>query len=201
VNRGRLKNRIDLEYQRISRVRKVRGKMEIAGLLFLGVLGYLLVTHKLFFALVLTDSMLMTLAPADLVLMESISKEISVGDIALFTAPNGMDIVHRVYSIDAVGRIRTKGDNSFEPDDWILRREDIKGKVVSIDGKPVVIKNLGWYIYPTRAYIPGSDPIYELVRDTITFVHEYGVMLVVVLVLFGILISFETKKELFYYTE
>lgn len=190
-----MKRRVDAEYNRLSKTKKISGAGELVFLVFLGIFGSILMTKLLFFSLVLTDSMLMTLAPADLVLVEKFSTDIQVGDIVLFNPPDrSAPIIHRVISTEN-GKIRTKGDNSLQPDDWLLDRGDIIGKAVTIKDHPVVVKNLGWYIFPTKIYIPGSDPIYEFVRDMITYVHENGIILVVVIILFGIIISFGKKEE------
>jgi signal peptidase len=58
-------------------------------------------------------------------------EEIRVGDVVVFISPeDGSKVVHRVISVNLDG-IRTRGDNCNHEDDWVLRRENILGRVVS----------------------------------------------------------------------
>jgi hypothetical protein len=58
-------------------------------------------------------------------------KEICIGDVVVFAHPEGeYNVAHRVVSIDSQG-IRTRGDNNTNIDPWVLRRDDIIGRVVS----------------------------------------------------------------------
>jgi hypothetical protein len=58
-------------------------------------------------------------------------QKIRRGDVIVFIPP-GRDskIVHRVTSVNSDG-IRTRGDNCNHADDWVLRRENILGRVVA----------------------------------------------------------------------
>jgi signal peptidase len=57
--------------------------------------------------------------------------KIRAGDVVFFISPeDGSKVVHRVISVDSDG-IRTRGDNSYHEDDWVLRREHILGRVVA----------------------------------------------------------------------
>jgi signal peptidase I len=59
-------------------------------------------------------------------------KRIRRGDVVAFPDPNGMrNVVHRVIKVNTDG-IRTRGDNSNSPDPWVLKPEDITGRVVSV---------------------------------------------------------------------
>lgn len=56
----------------------------------------------------------------------------SRGDIVLFEHPKEKtDVIHRIIKIEE-DRIYTKGDNSDEPDPWVLKRKDIKGTIKQI---------------------------------------------------------------------
>ncbi len=58
-------------------------------------------------------------------------KEVGQGDVIAFL-PSGGDskIIHRVVSVSSKG-IRTRGDNSSHVDPWILRPDQILGRVVA----------------------------------------------------------------------
>ena len=59
-------------------------------------------------------------------------KKIRRGDVIVFISPeDGSKVVHRVSSIDSNG-IKTQGDNCNSEDDWVLSREHILGRVVSV---------------------------------------------------------------------
>jgi signal peptidase len=58
-------------------------------------------------------------------------QKIRKGDVVVFIPPGGdSKIVHRVISINSDG-IRTRGDNRKHEDNWVLKRENILGRVVT----------------------------------------------------------------------
>jgi hypothetical protein len=60
-------------------------------------------------------------------------KRIRRGDVVAFPNPynSGRNIVHRVIKVDSEG-IRTRGDNSNSLDPWVLKPEDITGRIVAV---------------------------------------------------------------------
>jgi hypothetical protein len=55
------------------------------------------------------------------------------GDVIVFESPEaGCKVVHRVVSIRG-GGIRTKGDNNTQTDSWVLKEQDIIGRVEWIE--------------------------------------------------------------------
>lgn len=91
---------------------------------------------KKFIPLVLTysgTSMYPKLRESDMLRIYTGSKYLpSKGDIILFEHPDNKNpIVHRIIEIEE-DRIYTKGDNSHEPDPWVLTQADIKGTVIQI---------------------------------------------------------------------
>jgi signal peptidase len=61
--------------------------------------------------------------------------KISIGDVVVFRHPQGNhNVVHRVVSIDSRG-VRTRGDNNSGIDPWVLRPDNIIGRVVSAQRK------------------------------------------------------------------
>jgi len=59
------------------------------------------------------------------------SRNIRVGDVVVFQAPEGKQhVTHRVISVDSRG-VRTRGDNNNNIDSWILQPEEITGRVDS----------------------------------------------------------------------
>ena len=56
---------------------------------------------------------------------------IRVGDVIVFHTPERQrHVTHRVISVGSRG-VRTRGDNNNKTDSWILRPDEIKGRVVS----------------------------------------------------------------------
>ncbi len=87
-----------------------------------------------------------TLEVKDLVLMQDLKIETYIGDIIMFeTKEANMPVIHRVYSVSENG-IRTKGDAAQLVDEWNLDIDQIKGKAILFQGKPIVVKNLGVYL-------------------------------------------------------
>lgn len=100
---------------------------------------------------VTSDSMLPTLEPYDLIIVEKTNiDQIQVGDIIAFdTHVEGLGIVaHRaveVFNENGNIGIDTKGDNVESPDPWIVHDEDLIGRV-----KEVVPKMGIFLIEPVR---------------------------------------------------
>jgi len=63
------------------------------------------------------------------------NRKIHIGDVVVFQSPGGShNVVHRVVAVESNG-VRTRGDNSLNVDSWVLRPEDIMGRVVSVKRK------------------------------------------------------------------
>jgi signal peptidase I len=77
-------------------------------------------------------SMNPTLKPGDrLHIIPCDGQKIRRGDVVVFTHPReGSKIIHRVVSIHSQG-IKTRGDNNNELDQWVLKPDQILGRVVS----------------------------------------------------------------------
>ncbi len=116
-------------------------------LIVLGGVALLLRLSSSGFAIVQTTSMLPTLKPGDLVLIEPVEpSEVKPGDIIAYNlvaydiAPDGtpMDlrptrlITHRVIKVINIGGrvyFKTKGDNNPMPDPWYVPAEGVRGRV------------------------------------------------------------------------
>jgi signal peptidase I len=108
--------------------------------------SYIILNKILFFAIITSGSMSPTLEVKDLVLMQDLKIDTGKGDIIMFeTKEANMPVIHRVYSVKE-NVIRTKGDASQLVDEWVLDKNQIKGKAILFQGKPIIIKNLGVYL-------------------------------------------------------
>jgi signal peptidase I len=195
--RWELNSRAKEDYRRMTGKKMLPGQIFVYGIyIFAGVFALLILKKAFYFGVVVSQSMMPTLMVADLVLIESMTTDrVEVGDIVLITPPSyGAPVIHRVVSVKD-GKIRTMGDNIGRADSWILRKVDIKGKAVMLNGKPVVVKNIGTYFMPVgKNYVKGSDPLFELIRDTAQTVHRQGPIILVVLLLLMVLCTFEGKR-------
>ena len=87
---------------------------------------------------VTSDSMLPTLKPHDIIIVESVGiDEINKGDIIAFDSHmRGIGIVaHRAIAIedyDGEIVIDTKGDNEERTDPWTVHDEDLRGVVIEV---------------------------------------------------------------------
>ena len=104
---------------------------------------YLLATKAIFFSTVISGSMNPTFDRDDLVLMQNIGHSYNVGDIIMFQRPDTSNPVsHRIVRI-VNEVIYTKGDATSQIDWWEIKKEEILGKAILIQGKPIVIKEYG----------------------------------------------------------
>ena len=193
----KFRDRVEYEYNYLIRKKESLGKrlIPMVGFLLTAILAVLVIKQMFFFGLVISGSMMPTMMPADLVLFEAMTlNNINTGDIITFTPPGGAaPVVHRVVSAD--GTYRTMGDNVGTVDDWVLTREDIAGKAVRFNGRPVVVKYFGWYFMPIRrTYIPGTDTGYEFVRDIVQYVHQQGPVVLMIIILLIVVGTFGKKK-------
>ncbi len=78
-------------------------------------------------------------------------RRIRCGDVVVFRSPDGgCNIVHRVVSINTE-EIRTKGDNNGHADSWVLKRENIMGRVDWIERGDTKIRIYGVLAGRTQA--------------------------------------------------
>ncbi len=85
-----------------------------------------------------------TLRPGDrLRVLPYDEKRICMGDVVVFQSPETKHVVvHRVVAVDPNG-VKTRGDNNACTDPWLLRPEDIIGRIVSLNRKNRNVKMHG----------------------------------------------------------
>ncbi|QDA30690.1 signal peptidase I [Thermococcus indicus] len=115
-----------------------------------------------------SESMTPTIDKGDLFFINPLSKTGDVGDIIVFHRRDGWT-VHRVYAITDEGYI-TKGDNNVATDQQDgayppVTKNDIIGKVVTVQGHPLVIRGGGSFI--------------EGLRSKVTNVYVVGALIIV----------------------
>jgi len=90
-------------------------------------------------------SMYPTLCSADNIITEKYKRrdDVRVGDIIVYPHPDkAFDIVHRIIKIRDDGVI-TRGDNNNKIDPYVVKFEDIKGKIVAITRGKKTINIIG----------------------------------------------------------
>ena len=152
------------------------------------ILAYILY-NNLFFAVVLSNSMLPTAEKGDMILMQNYNVTPEVGDIVMFYHEKiGKDeiITHRVYSTSE-GEIRTKGD-ATPIDPWPTPNKNIISKAVIVGEQPVVVRDIGYYFLdesPTTTY----SGEFGFIQTTLLKAKEIGLLIFAVCIVLFILLS------------
>jgi len=149
---------------------------------FIVTLLLLSLTHKLFWAVVISDSMRPTMKRGDIILMQAIHIDPHVGDIIMFKIPNYyLPITHRIIKMKD-GLIWTGGDASG-PDPWVITKKDIIAQAVMIGGKPIVIPGFGKYFILNAQKMRNIGPFgeeYLFYRNLINAFKSYALAIVII---------------------
>ncbi len=156
----------------------------------------LLATKSIFFAAVVSGSMEPTFERGDLVMVQSVYKKVHEGDIIIFKSDiYAYPITHRAVEVSEKG-IRTKGDANKYVDAWTLGEEDVIGKIVTIGGRPIIIKDWGiFFIVENRGEaLPlfGSD--YEKYQLFLKVLRTYGLVISIISLLIYISLTYKDVK-------
>lgn len=155
-----------------------------------------IVLKAIFFTAVVSGSMVPTFERNDLVLMQNFDRSYNVGDIIMFVEPfTNRPVTHRIVSIDN-GVIRTAGDFSGMMDAWKIGKNNILGKAIIFNGRPVVIKRYGrFFIVDAKekelAFFGDDYRSYFLFFQIIKI---YGYVIVVICVILYIALTFRQKS-------
>lgn len=160
---------------------------------------FLIATKSIFFAVVLSGSMVPTFDRNDLILVQNIDRNYDMGDIVIFKTPDrNLPITHRIVSISSDGTIRTAGDATGMIDWWGLKKEDIIGKIVLIMGKPIVIKEYGkFFIVEDRNQRFGPFD-YGRFLLFISVIKMYGYVIIALSIMVYIYLTFKKDKRFEY---
>ncbi len=170
-------------------------------MLVLLALGGLILTKSLMFIAVTSNSMAPGFWETDLVLVESISNQYQTGDIAVFKDPRvpEVNVIHRVASINLDGQMKTRGDNNPTVDDWTLQNEDILGKALTFNGKPIVAKKVGKYFIRGYDQNLETDPTFKTLRRSTDSIRANGPLLLTIIFLLIFLTQIQqSEKSKFY---
>ncbi len=149
---------------------------------FIVLLLLLAFTHKLFWAVVISDSMYPTMKRGDIILVQAIHIDPHVGDIIMFKRPDSyLPITHRIIKIED-GRIYTGGDASG-PDPWFITKKDIIAQAIMIGGKPIVIRGVGKYFILNAPEMRSIGPFgeeYLFYKNLVNAFKNYALAIVII---------------------
>lgn len=184
----------------ISRYKENSKKMYLSNALFVvaGVIfiAFILYIKLIFFTIVISDSMNPLIEKGDLVLMQKIYVEPEIGDIINFKVPDvDLPVTHRIISISG-NEIRTRGDSNPNEDTWRITNANILGKIVTLSGKPVIMKDLGEYFLVDasksgRTYGPEFNAISTLIKG----IKFTGFVIFSICILLYLVFSFRDSRR------
>jgi len=190
---SRVKDRIKfINRQPIDRQKVIFKDFSILSIVLLVII--LIGTQAIFFAVVVSDSMTPTFSKNDMILMQNIDRMYSVGDIIMFKRPDtSIPTSHRIISIEDEG-IRTAGDATKTMDWWKLKNDDIVGKAVMFQGKPVAIKEFGAFFIvedKNQRFGPFDYQNYYLF---ISVIKIYGYAIAIISLIIYIVLTLKREK-------
>ncbi len=145
----------------------------IALIFFISLIFASVFNTPLFFSYVTSGSMEPTIEKYDLIFINVFSRNFQVGDIVVFKSGDQW-ICHRIVGLISGGYI-TKGDANIATDQFsgkgVVKKEDIVGKVISINNHPVKISGVG------RLLESGSDSLMKNKIYSMSLLIFAGIML------------------------
>ena len=152
----------------------------IIPLLIVGIIAYILYSQLVFFAVVGSGSMEPAFKKSDLILMQNIDVNVENGDIIMFDTNSVLlPVTHRVIDVTGSG-FYTKGDARRSKDDWVVKYEQINGKAVTFNGKPIIIKEVGSYFIediPEGIVTPMHSANFIFMRKVIQAIKSLGLII------------------------
>ena len=146
-------------------------------------IAYILLAHLVFPAVVTSGSMEPTLEKYDIVIAQRLHLAPEVGDIIVFDIKEShIPVVHRIVSVSDSG-IRTKGD-AGPLDSWVIKEDQINGKLITYGGEPALIKNVGRYLLfdPSEEVVITSKYGSEFYRTAqiIKYIKKMGLTIAII---------------------
>lgn len=152
----------------------------IIPLVIVGIIGFILYNQMIFFAVVGSGSMEPTFKKNDLILMQNINVEVGIGDIIMFKTPKVLTpVTHRAIGVSESGII-TKGDARRSKDDWVVKYDQIKGKAITLNEKPIILKDVGTYFiedFQSGIMTQKYNEEFILMRKIITSIKSLGLVI------------------------
>ncbi|MCD4845253.1 MAG: S26 family signal peptidase [Methanosarcinales archaeon] len=183
-------------YQQMKRYDEISKRPKLLSVLFplliTGSIAYVILNSFVFFAIITSGSMSPTLEIKDLVLIQNLKVDPQQGDIIMFDIEDvKMPVIHRVYSCSN-SEIRTRGDACELVDNWVLDKDLIQGEAVLINGRPIVVKNIGEYLLFDDSNIEITEYGSQMYRisQVIKGIKNLGLVIFILCILLYIFITF-----------
>jgi len=152
---------------------------------FLAIFALLIVltlSHKLFFTVVTSDSMVPTFKRGDMFLAQAIYIDPKPGEIIMFKrADIYLPVSHRILRVDG-DRIYTGGDASG-PDPWSITKKDIIAQAVMVGDKPIVIRDFGRYFILNANELRSIGPYgqeYLFYKNLVNAFKSYSLAIIII---------------------
>ncbi len=166
-------------------------------LVVFAILLYLTLTHKLFFAVVVSDSMYPTFKRGDMYLAQAIYINPKPGDIIMFRRPDvGLPVSHRVLRV--VGDLIYTGGDASGPDLIPIKKKDVIAQAVMIGGRPIVIPGLGKYFILNAKQMRSIGPYGEeflFYQKLIRAFKSYAMAIIVICLSAYVYLEFESYSR------
>lgn len=181
------KSKLESEASMLMKDYYEQGQTRLKDYFFAGMLitiFILVATQSVHMALVTTESMRPYINRGDLVIADGLSKNFSVGDIIEIQPPGYTGTyVHRVVRKLSDDVWKTKGDNWNSEDSWIVTKDIVKGKVITLNKKAIVIPNLGIYLMPSANVALSQDPTYNFMVNFLSTLRTVAPVLILIIFL------------------
>ena len=180
------------QYYKLSRRPKILPIL--IPLVITGFTAYILLNNLVFLAIITSGSMSPTLEVKDLVLMQNLKVDPEQGDIIMFETEDAkMPVIHRIYSVSD-NKIRTKGDAVELADNWIIKKDQIQGEAIILQGKPIVVKNIGEYLLfdPKNVRITKYGSEMYRISQIINSIKNLGLTIFIICISLYIFINFKS---------
>ncbi|MCD4735757.1 MAG: signal peptidase I [Bacteroidales bacterium] len=159
--------------------------------------AYIILNQLIFLAIITSGSMSPTLEVKELVHIQNLEIDPKQGDIIMFeTKEATMPVIHRIYSVSG-NEIMTKGDASELTDKWILNKEQIKGKAILFQGKPIIVKNIGEYLLfdPNNVQITKYGSEMYRISQIVKNIKNLGLIIFIICILLYVFINFKSTDR------
>ena len=158
----------------------------------------LALSHKIFWVVVVSNSMSPTFERGDMVLMQSISVHPEKGDIILFYSGDyNLPVTHRV--LDVRGNLVYTGGDASGPDSKPSPIRSIVAKAITVGGRPIVIKNAGYYFILDATKLRDVGPYgqeYLFYKNLVNAFRSYALAIVIICIVAYLYLELRDRRPI-----
>lgn len=160
------------------------------------VMLYFAFTMKIFWVVVVSNSMSPTFERGDMVLIQSIFVDPKKGDIVMFYRDDmNLPVTHRVLKVE--GDLVYTGGDSSGPDYSPVPKSRIIGEAVVIFGKPIVVKGVGNYFILDAKELRDITPFgqeYLFYKNLVDLFKKYALAIIIVAISAYVYLTFRDVR-------